>query len=83
MVKSTNNTGNWGIWDGARNSYNESTSRLTANQSSAELNQSATTIDILSNGFKPKRNSEYANSNGQTYIYMAFAETPFKYALAR
>jgi len=72
----------WALFDTSRSPYNASVNELYANLSDAELIDGSG-IDILSNGFKPKRNSEYANSNGQTYIYMAFAESPFKYALAR
>ena len=39
-------------------------------------------IDILSNGFKPRTNNDSMNAS-ETYIYMAFAEMPFKYANAR
>ena len=85
MVKcSSNSTAStvWTIWDTSRSPYNASVNQLYANQSAAEDADSAG-IDILSNGFKPKRNSEYANLSGWTYIYMAFAENPFKYSLAR
>ena len=34
-------------------------------------------IDFLSNGFKIRGTSSAINSNGGTYIYMAFAESPF------
>jgi hypothetical protein len=40
-------------------------------------------IDLLSNGFKTREFGTDLNGSGQTYIYMAFAETPFKYSLAR
>ena len=85
MVKcSSNTTGStvWTMWDTSRSSYNASVNQLYANQNAAEDADSAG-IDILSNGFKPKRNSEYANLSGWTYIYMCFAENPFKYSLAR
>ena len=40
-------------------------------------------IDILSNGFKLKQSYTALNANGSTFIYAAFAESPFKYSLAR
>jgi hypothetical protein len=40
-------------------------------------------IDLVSNGFKIRDASAFDNSSGDTYIYMAFAENPFKYANAR
>ena len=72
----------WTIWDTSRNTYNASVNELYPNLSNAELVDSSG-IDILSNGFKPKRNSEYANLSGWTYIYAAFAENPFNYSRAR
>ena len=83
MVKRTNTTGVWGIWDSNRNSFNASTSRLQAESSNAELNQAATTIDILSNGFKPRATDSDINASGSTYIYAAFAEHPFATSRAR
>ena len=85
MVKcSSNSTGStvWTMWDTSRSPYNASVNELYANLNSVE-SVDASGIDILSNGFKPKRNSEYANTSGWTYIYMAFAENPFKYSNAR
>jgi len=42
-----------------------------------------TYIDVLSNGFKIRTTAASHNTSGQTYIYMAFAENPFKYSNAR
>lgn len=39
--------------------------------------------DFLSNGFKLRHNNTAINADGSTYIWMAFAESPFKYATAR
>jgi hypothetical protein len=43
----------------------------------------ATDLDALSNGFKLRSTAADLNASGGTYIYAAFAENPFKYALAR
>jgi hypothetical protein len=40
-------------------------------------------MDILSNGFKLRVSDTNYNENTGTYIYLAFAEMPFKYANAR
>jgi hypothetical protein len=72
----------WTLFDTSRSPYNASVNELYANSSVAEGIDSSG-IDILSNGFKPRRNSDYANSSGQTYIYMAFCESPFKFSNAR
>jgi hypothetical protein len=86
MVKRTDTTTNWILYDTARDPYNYATKTLYPNLSSAEeTNTTLTRFDLLSNGFKPTNTSSWAESNasGGTYIYMAFAESPFKYANAR
>lgn len=40
-------------------------------------------VDFLSNGFKMRNAWTPLNYAGETYIYAAFAEAPFKYATAR
>jgi hypothetical protein len=40
-------------------------------------------IDYLSNGFKCRHTDSAMNASGGTYIYMAFAEAPFKTSRAR
>ena len=85
LVKASSNSTSstvWTIFDTRRSSSNAAVLELFPNSSVAE-NTDSSGIDILSNGFKPRRNSEYANSNGWTYIYAAFAESPFKLSLAR
>jgi hypothetical protein len=71
----------WYVTDSSRGSYNLITPYLTANASDAE--GSANMQDFLSNGFKIRGSGGYENASGGTYIYMAFAENPFKYANAR
>ena len=82
MLKRSDSTGNWVIWDAVRNSYNVANSILLPNSSAAEFSPDAK-IDILSNGFKVRDNSSDSGSNGATYIYAAFAESPFAYSRAR
>jgi hypothetical protein len=83
------NDGPWMIYDTTRNSFNVSTNKLYANESNAENASiggdtiNTNNIDILSNGFKCRQSNYYTNGNSNIYIYAAFAETPFKYALAR
>ena len=42
-----------------------------------------TLLDFLSNGFKQRSNNANTNVSGSNYAYMAWAESPFKYSLAR
>ena len=85
MVKRTDSTGNWQIWDATRNEYNVTNLYLRPNTSDAEVVGSGGSIgiDIISNGFKFRSNATTWNGSGGTYIYLAFAEAPFKYANAR
>lgn len=81
MWKRTDSTGDWGMEDSSRDSYNTPFHGLYANLSSAE-DTAYNLTDLLSNGFK-FRGATVGNASGGTYIYAAFAENPFKYALAR
>jgi hypothetical protein len=74
----------WHLRDTKMSPYNVSDEGLFPNGSYAESTDSSYAVDILSNGFKP-RNGTYAwnNASGATYIYMAFAEFPTKFANAR
>ena len=73
---------NWQIWDTSRSPYNQGTTVLFPNLSNAD-NTTATQFDILSNGFKIRTSDAGSNGSGNSIIYAAFAESPFKYANAR
>jgi hypothetical protein len=81
MYKRTDSTGSFFLVDSSRNPYNLANLWLQANTADAE--QTDTAIDLLSNGYKIRTTGSGTNANGGTYIYMAFAENPFKYANAR
>ena len=81
LLKDTD-SGDWLIYDTARNTFNLSGIYIQTNNSDAEGSES-NGIDILSNGFKNRNTFTNLNSSGNTYIYAAFAEAPFKYANAR
>jgi hypothetical protein len=83
MVKQTNAVGNWIIWDTARSTFNQAQKYLIANGADAEGDLAAVAIDILSNGFKCRTTDNDINGSGDTYIFMAFAESPFNYSRAR
>jgi hypothetical protein len=82
MIKETGNIQDWVIYDTARAAFNADDLRLLANSSGAELN-TGFPIDELSNGFKVRNSGNGTNRSGGTYIFAAFAEHPFKNALAR
>jgi hypothetical protein len=83
MTKRTDSStsGNWMITDSARNTYNLAGEILIPNLSDGEYSQDG--IDMLSNGFKMRASTGNRNTNGGTFIYAAFAEFPFRTALAR
>ncbi len=85
MFKRTDTTGDWGMYDTSRDPYNLSYHLLRANTSAVEDtgNVPLVTMDLLSNGIKFRGTWSDMNASGGTYIYMAFAENPFKYANAR
>jgi len=82
MVKRSSGTGAWRIWDAERIGYNTSNYYIDANLSNAEVSATGD-IDILSNGFKLRDTDTAHNASGAIYIYLAFAEQPFKYSNAR
>jgi hypothetical protein len=68
---------NWYIMDNKRDPHNPLGNLLLANTSSTTNTVSSERFDLLSNGFKVRRNDNGSNTSGSTYIYMAFAESPF------
>ena len=79
MIKGTTTGRDWVIYDSKRTPDNGV--YLTANQNSAEQTD-ATNHDIsfLSNGFKIRGGSGDINTTNESYVYMAFADQPFKFA---
>jgi hypothetical protein len=77
----------WLIEDTARSTYNQVALELYPSSSGAEAAGSSRSptqqFDFLSNGFKVRGAQEQTNGNGNTIIFAAFAEHPFKNALAR
>ena len=78
MIKRTDANGNWYVWDSTRDINNPCYHHLIPDATNPENTNSGhgNQIDILSNGFKLRRNGGNTNAAG-TYIYAAFAENPF------
>ena len=91
MIKSTNvANSSWIMIDSARDPYNPCTRKLFPSYSGEEnvsdpsgATASTNHIDLLSNGFKCKSNNSWTNNSGNTYIFAAFAESPFQTANAK
>ncbi len=84
LIKSSSYAGsNWIIYDAVRNAYNLIDASLYANGNSEEQISSTVGIDILAGGFKIRTTDVSRNNNNDTYLFVAFADFPFKYATAR
>ena len=77
MTKSIDSTSNWEIKDNKRSTFNTVDDYIKANANAAEdTGVSSHAMDFLSNGFKHRGSNDEVNGS-ETYIYMAFAESPF------
>ena len=84
MYKRTDSAADWVILDSSRDAYNQQSLYLLPDSSSAELDYTSSyPMDFVSNGWKIRQNAAGGNASGGTYIYAAFAESPFKFSLAR
>ena len=70
MLKQTDGTNKWVMYDNKRPGYNQTSNALFANSTDAEATDLG--IDILSNGYKIRSTN---NQNTGSYIYMAFGQT--------
>ena len=75
LIKRTDAAYQWYIHDNKRNTSNVMDKELYPSASSAEATVS--TKDFLSNGVKIRGSQVSQNASGGTYIFMAFAESPF------
>ena len=82
LLKPLDDSG-WKIFDNKREGFNGDGSNDLLQPNSNAAEGDADRFDILSNGFKNKSSSGGQNENGITFIYMAFAEIPFKYSNGR
>jgi predicted nucleic acid-binding protein len=85
LVKTISGADRWVLFDSVRSPINpiEEKHELNPDDTSAEGTSGTDCFDFLSNGFKLRRTGNVFNTSGRTYIYMAFAEAPFKFANAR
>ena len=81
LLKRTSADASWVVHDNKRAGYNGDNDYLHTDLSQAESDGSSGTLDLLANGFKLRMSA--GTHNDGTFIYMAFAETSFKYANAR
>jgi len=73
LIKRTDTTGNWIIYDSARDTTNPRENRIVANSSNAEVTSAAAGFNFLLDGFQAADSNVDINASSGTYIYMAFA----------
>ena len=82
MVKNASTAAEeWEVFDSGRDPYNVGTKRLKVSAEGAEV--TSTFWDFVSSGLKARNTSGGYNNDGDTFLYIAFAESPFKYANAQ
>ena len=83
VVKNITNSGDaWPVADSARAPFNVANATVFwVGATTAET--TGYSVDLLSNGFRPFSSDHGINESSATYIYAAFAETPFRTATAR
>jgi hypothetical protein len=83
LIKNATAVNNWGIIDTSRDTYNGAYQRQHPNLTVVDNTGAGIVIDVLSNGFKCRNSDALENQSGQTMIYAAFAEHPFRQSRAR
>jgi len=77
VTKSIDSTSHWNCKDNKRSTFNPVDDYHKLNEPTAEdTGVSNHAMDFLSNGFKHRGDNDEVNGS-ETYIYMAFAESPF------
>ena len=76
MLKRASGDGyEWLIVDDKRDTYNVTTNGLAPNTNVAESGSSYNSLDILSNGFKPRNAETRINNGNGNILYMAFGQS--------
>ena len=84
MIKSLQASYPWQIYDNKRSPINPVNEDIVIQAAGTEPYSTASPLDFVANGFKLMSGSGgWNNTNTNTWIYMAFAEDPFRYAEAR
>ena len=70
----------WVAYDTARDTANTGSSKvLRYDSDAAEFDGTSRAVDVLSNGLKIRTSNGTINTSGNTYIYGAWGDVPFKY----
>jgi hypothetical protein len=80
ITKRVDSSDHWRIYDNKRHTVNDATNpAIKWNDTDTEADAGNRNIDFLSNGFKMRDTDVDSNASGGRYLYLAWAETPFKY----
>jgi len=71
LIKRTNNTGNWWVWDTARGMVSGTDPRIALNSTSAQINNDW--VLTVSTGFQIVTTDADVNASGGSYIFLAIA----------
>ncbi len=81
IIKNISNAQYWHMQDNKRSPFNPCDNAIFPNATNVEADNGD--IDFLSNGFKIRTTENTTNQSTDTFVYMVWAEMPFKYARAR
>ena len=83
MFKNLDSVTNWVMVDSSRDSNNSAYNDILFPDANVAANTGANKyLDFVSNGFKLRGTSGAVNA-AETYVFMAFAESPFQNANAK
>ena len=85
IIKRTDGAENWWLYDNTRDPYNPMTQILYGDLNNVEISATGNNVsnEFHSTGIKFITSNANWNGNNMTYVYFAFAESPFKYSRAR
>ena len=75
-------TNRWNIHDTVRNPHNPAKKIMWFDSTDAQASETNNAMDILSNGFKLRGDGAATNASGDSYIWAAWADNPFKISRA-
>ena len=78
LIKRVSAAGSWTLVDIGRDPYNPTDNYFDVDTGGADTDGSANNVvlDMLSNGFKIRKNAGQVNASAATFVFMAFAEHP-------
>ena len=79
FVKKSSSSGHWTVTDTERNTSNVMKTVIDWNADYAEYTAATRAFDVYCNGFKIRTSDNEPNHSGETFVYGAWGDVPFKY----